>query len=58
MIMINSCIYVIFRWNSFRVKQKILEIHENCGPRKKAPYGIMDFPYLPCHIKQIAFSAS
>ena len=39
MIMINSCIYVIFWWNSFRVKQKIHEIHENCGPRKKTPYG-------------------
>ena len=41
MIMINSCICVIFRWNNFHVKQKICEILENCGPRKKVPYGIL-----------------
>ena len=40
MIMINSYIYVIFRWNNFRLKQKNCKICENCGPRKKAPYGI------------------
>ena len=31
MIMINSCIYVIFWLNNFCVKQKILEIRKNCG---------------------------
>ena len=53
MIMINSCIYVIFRWNNFRVKQKVHEIHENCGPRKKVPYDTIIGKFFWLKLSQI-----